>query len=569
MKKYKLSEFPGNDLESKVNNLLANINNLNVEDFPKLFPDYYDLDTKSLFAKFLRNMTPIKNVEDFISIVEEYKNKKICIIGDYDSDGIFAVLIMLIILRHFEFDVSFKIPNRLTEHYGLNQRIIDEVKSEGIDLVITVDTGITAKNEIKELTDNGIKVIITDHHLPIEGLTPEDVLIVNPKYNNDVFTECCGAYVAFKLMHAFSCFKLNIKKSIFELKGNPIINILKECSVFAGIATITDMMDLIQENRWLIRNTLDAIDFYKEKNIWAGRILKIVSGLGGRSFMNSEDNIATEDLLSYQVGPAVNAVSRVWGDVTNLVNDIYDCGIENGLYLSTYYKANLERKKNTTEIVNCHKETDDVACIEILDSDNFGFELSGLIGLMANKICSDESKVSLVGYEKDGMVNLSGRSVPGYSLHEGITRIKEEHPELNIGGGGHACAMGIRFPAGDNYENFDIFKKLMLNDVEKHLNQVETFAIELEDENIDALISILSRYKIFGNGFKKPLLYFNGVVQEINEEENCIIIDGFRFKFFEKNVSDFENKLVDVYFTPIFSKITGVEFKISNIKEVL
>jgi len=494
------------------------------------------------------------------------KGKKFGIAGDYDVDGVMATVIMITTLMKLGYNITsddFKIPNRLTQHYGLDKADVDDLHSKGIEVIITVDSGISLKEVIEYAESLGMIVIVTDHHLPEEGTIP-NCLIVDPAYNNDDFIGICGAYVAFKLMYELILRESNVK-NLFDIKGYDISNLVKENAAFAAFATVADMMPLQRENRFLIRFAYDTIDFYKSKNIWAGRLLKVISGLGGRNFLKSNE-LANEELLSFQIAPSINAVSRVWGDVTSLVKDIIECDGQ-GKYINGYYEANIERKDNTRELVNWHVRTSDPVSIDFLDTSEFSFPIKGLIGLMANKISSEENKPSLVGYEgADGFYEFSSRSVQGYSIYDAMQRIKEQHPELNITGGGHDGAMGFKFDGSE--ENLALLRKALNEDVKNNFTKKEKIAIEIADDTIDDLLTELMKYVVFGNSFRKPCLYYKGNCTAIDDEEHKVTVGDFVFQYYSDNtIANISvGNEVEVYCEPIFSVPGNILFKIKSIK---
>ena len=156
----------------------------------------------------------------------------------------------------------------------------------------------------------GTEVIVTDHHLPDEVNAP-NTLIIDPKYNNDEFSDICGAYVALKLC-----------RELYKEIDPQRMFIIDTLVPFAGIATITDMMPMLKENRQLVKMTLDIINNIKYDT--KSSLYKILYSLGGQNFMKKRSMIATEELISFSIGPAINAVSRVTGDVSEVVKKILE-----------------------------------------------------------------------------------------------------------------------------------------------------------------------------------------------------------------------------------------------------
>ena len=170
-------------------------------------------------------------------------NESVLIYGDYDCDGLTAISILYTFLKDKIDKVSYYVPNRHSDGYGLHDIVVEDLtKNEGIDLVITVDCGITSKNEVKCIKDMGIDVVVTDHHEPIPELIP-DGIVLNPKVDRKSFSDYCGAGVVFKLIQAIAG--------------------LDEALKYVGIAalgTIADIVPLVGENRIIAKLGLDQMN---------------------------------------------------------------------------------------------------------------------------------------------------------------------------------------------------------------------------------------------------------------------------------------------------------------------
>lgn len=523
-------------------------NNLTDEDFEKNFPDMSRrfFSFKDLFPEF----TKLIRTDEFISFVNDNKDRRFCIAADYDCDGIMACVIMVTTLRKLGIECSFVVPNRLAEGYGMSDTLIDEAIAKNAECIITVDNGISCKDQIDYALSKGLKVFVTDHHMPTEGSIPEGIPIVDPCYNPDEVPGICGAFVAAKLCYA-----------LLEANGVSDQYFLSEIGCFAGIATITDMMPVLGENRLLLRATLSYFDFIKKKNVW-NRVMKVLSGLGGSSYLKDARTVATEDLLGYYIGPNINAVSRVNGDVTELIDAIIDSD-QYGHYINGFYRYNKERKENTKTLAASHEKTDDPVNIEVLNESDFAFPISGLMGLMANKIVSDEHKVSLVGCEKDGLYEFSCRSIPGYSMHDAFLRIKSEHPELQLDGGGHASAMGLRFPASN--ENLLLFRECLAADYETHSGDVkEPTYFELEPENIDEVVDIIGKFSIFGTGFRKPTFIYTGNMADYDDNGKFAKIGDYAFRCYLYDADKLIGHSTTVAFTINYDSSNGPYFKVER-----
>lgn len=449
-------------------------------------------------------------------------------------------------LRLHGYNTIFSIPNRLHDGYGDQDKYVEKlVKENNVGLFITVDSGISFKSLVKKIESLGAKAIITDHHLPDLDI-PENVLIIDPKYNNDRFSDICGAFVALKLCWALSQYT----STPFDMN----------LASLAGIATVTDMMPMLDENRYLLKLTLAEIDYEKHHNKYS-QLCKILFSLNGKRFLYDADTCATEDLLGFYIGPAINAVSRVTGDVTDLVNAIISCLENPKFYMPNFTDNNFTRQKMTNEMV------DDATVDErenfvsaIYNADNYSYEIKGVLGLISNKLLGKYNKVALVGAAKDeNTTEFSGRSVVGYNLHEGIERIRSEHPEFEISGGGHASAMGIRVRT----DKLEEFKTILNEDIAANSVAYDQTIFEFEPEMADEIISTMDALKPFGTGFKKIKFQYTGILESYEFDKKLAVIDGINFRIF-MSTSDAESKIgkpITIKFQPSF-EVLNVPFAV-------
>lgn len=530
--------------------ILKRENDLNIDDtnFTEYFPDIVSPSMSGEDA--LNKLSKLKMTEEFIREIESInKNDNICIIGDYDCDGITATVIMYSTLYRLGYKVSFFIPDRLIDGYGMSMECLENEKVKNAKVLITVDNGISCKDVVNRALELGKKVIITDHHLPTEGSIPENTLIIDPKYNGDDASDICGAAVALKLTYALCKMKNIPYQTEFMLP-------------LAGIATIADMMPMLGENRYLVKETLRAINNRKkvETNFYASNnfLTKVVSRVGGYNFLNEPNTVATESLISFYIGPTFNAVSRIMGDVNPFVDELLNALLNNG-ELKSKSHVNFSRKRLTGGLLDGIDVDKGVKSqVIIIDKTKTEMNVKGVLGLIANKISDSNNCVTLVGVENivEGELynfDFSGRSIPGYNLHEGISRIRENHPELNISGGGHAAAMGIRLENIPRSQ-LDTFKLLLENDVNNFFDGVERHAYTFEKEEfnnlIDNVIQGINKYSPFGQGLKSPLFAYTGEFIDFNDTRKEGQIGDYIFKVFPtKEDKTLIGKEVDIVFS--------------------
>lgn len=534
-----------NSIVNEIEESLFEDNNITItskEDLKRVFPDVYDSE-KSYNSVF----SDILNSDKFVEIIKSFDiNKtKICIYGDYDNDGIFGTVIMYIGLKSYGFkNIEFCIPDRLRHGYGIDEYIwTDELFKPmmNADLIITVDNGISSNKEVKKLEELGKTVIITDHHLPDGKTDFGNTLVIDPKYNNDRFQDICGATVAYKLIY-------KLLKSAGKIQYCNITAL----RALAGIATIADMMPLLDENRILVRETLKILDEMKELSK-AGLntrgftsvsfsskyfpIFKLVKNfVGNNNFLiDSKYNPkhATVEFISFYIAPAINAISRVEGNVIKATSDIIGSFYKKNY--DVYFNVNKERKEVSESIYKTFTKSD-TRFSEVFLCKDTDREIKGIIGLVANKIMNETNKISLVGREdKDkGIYDFSGRSLPGYNLFEGLTRICEEHPEFEIDFGGHALALALRMKI--NEKNLELFKECLESDIEKNSEIKDKNIYEYSNDNEDIILETLYKYKIFGQGFRNPTFIYTGILTQASKENKVISIGDYVFTSFLQDI---------------------------------
>lgn len=542
----KLSEYACIPGFNAATSALLNENNLNPNDMKKNFPDlgkeYFSF--KQLVPKF----SVLKNTEKFISFIKKNSTGKIVNVCDYDCDGIMSSVILVTTLQKLGIPCDFVVPNRLEDGYGMSNALIDKAIEKGATAIITTDNGVSCREQVEYAKSNNINVFITDHHMPTDGMTPENVDIIDPCFNNDDVPGICGAFVIAKLCYAL----LNS----YNVEDQYFIN---EIMTFAAIATITDMMPMLSENRLLMRAALEYIDFLKNRNIW-NSVMKVVSGLGGYYYLKDETALASEELFGFYIGPTVNSVSRVYGDPSELIQNIIDCG-DFGVYIDRKFgDINHERKSYARILSRAHQKTDEPVVIETLDSGDYEFPISGLLGLMANNISTGENKPALVGVEKDGVYEFSCRSIPGYSIHDAFERLKISHPNLQLDGGGHSTAMGLRFPVSS--ENLREFREALTEDfLANNSKVINNEYILLEDSCIDEAVDTFAQFKIFGYACKQPRFIYKGIVKEYDQETKLLVVGDYTFCAYLYKYPNIGSEMT-VVFTVKYDSTDGAYFKV-------
>ena len=411
--------------------------------------------------------------------------EKIIIYGDYDADGITSTTVLKNFLEERGLEVGTYIPNRLDEGYGLNKNAIKSIYDQGYRLIITVDCGISGTEEIEYANSLGIETLITDHHEPTEVL-PNALAVVDAKRkdNKYPFNQLAGVGVVFKLIQAISI-KLNLEEKEF----------LKYLDIVC-IGTISDIVPLVDENRVIAKLGLKLIA--QTKNIGLKALLEVIG------FSNIDSSA-----ISFGVAPRINACGRMGNEKVALdlfLSKDYAEAKKLAIRLNEY---NIERQTIEKQIFDeavqkVEANEKDKTCV-IVGSKGWHH---GIIGIVASKITDMYFKPSILVCFEDGEGKGSGRSIPGFDLHEALMKC-EKHLEKF---GGHSMAVGVTLKESE----FESFK----NELEEYAKENEIDKIQpvikidselsLKDVSIDSVKS-LSMLEPYGEANKMPLFLFKNL----------------------------------------------------------
>lgn len=448
----------------------------------------------SHIADYLRNDSldmelayKFKDVTEASKLLALYikDSKKIRVVGDYDIDGICATYILTTALKALSANVDFDIPDRIKDGYGINESIVDRALKDGCELILTCDNGIAAFDAIRYAKEEGLKVIISDHHEVFrEGdkdLLPVADFIVNPRQSDCgyPFKSVCGAFVAYRLMQV-----------LYKEMGADI-SVLENLIEFVAIATVGDVMPLISENRAVVKQGLRAMEHTANKGLKA---------------LISVCELDAGDISAYHIGfilgPCFNASGRLESAklaLKLLMEEDEDKCRELALYIK---ELNDERKSLTLEgfnkaieLVEAKYKKDDIMVVYLPDCHE------SLAGIIAGRLKERYKKPCFVITDtEEGLIKGSGRSIEAYNMFEGI----READELLTKYGGHPMAAGLSMKP----ENLDSFRtllnsnsKLMPDDfIEKiWIDIALPFAYISED-----LVKELELLEPFGQGNQKP-----------------------------------------------------------------
>ena len=487
-KKWQIFEPDKNKIEEikskyKVNQLLATIlaNRNILEEDIRLFLN----PTRSDFYNpFLITDMDIA-VNRIIKAIENKEN--ITIYGDYDVDGITSITVLKSFLNDIGVETNTYIPNRLIEGYGLNKEAINKISKKGCNLMITVDCGISAIEEIEYANSLGIETIITDHHEAGNEI-PKAIAVIDNKRKDSKypFRELAGVGVVFKLIQAIGI-TLKLKEESY----------LKYLDIVC-IGTISDIVPLVDENRVIAK--LGLLLVAQTKNI------------GLRSIINSSGyNKIDSNTISFGVAPRINACGRMGkaeealelflSKDKNEVNELTNKLNEHNRKRQETEKAIFE---NALEKIKAEHLDENKAII--VGGENWHH---GVIGIVSSKITEMYFKPSiLLSFEEDGIGKGSGRSIPGFDLHEALMKCSDTIEKF----GGHSMAVGITVKK-DNLEKFKKeFEQIATQSKIDEIIPIINIDAKVDLSDIDKeMVESLKQLEPFGEANKMPVFAFKNL----------------------------------------------------------
>ena len=503
-----------------------------------LSDDLQDLNSEDLLYGIDRAVNfIIKNIRD---------KKKIRVIGDYDIDGVCATYILLKGIKNVGGIVDYRVPHRVKDGYGINKNIINEAISDKVDLIITCDNGVSAGDEITYAKENGIEVIVTDHH-EILNIPKDAYAVINPKLDCEKkypFSEICGATVSLKVV-----------KKLYELSA--VSCDWTDLIEFSAIATIGDIMPNVNENHIIIKFGLKKIT--STKNIGLKKLIEI---------SNLKDKEITPYHIGFILGPMINASGRLMTAEYAIELFLTD-DEERANELSLKLKMLNEERKYETELGKkegleyANNMVNDKVLVIYLNNVK-----ESIAGIVAGKIRESLNKPVIVLTEsnEENILKASCRSIDEYDIFFELSKFSKNFIKF----GGHKMAAG-----------FSMDKKY-LDDLRAFLNK----KCELKDENfikkiyIDAevplkyvtldMIRDIEKIAPFGNGIENPLFATKNVkikVLNVYESKNVISLlikqDEISFKSVTfMDFLEFTNLTsgidsFDIIYTPTINKFNG------------
>jgi single-stranded-DNA-specific exonuclease len=414
--------------------------------------------------------------------------EKVLIWGDYDVDGTTGTVLLRSMLKHLGGISGFHIPNRFTEGYGINTAALQEAQANGYSLVISVDCGIRSFEPLRWAKENGLDVIVTDHHLSDEvNGNPPAFAIVNPNQTGCGYPDkhLAGVGVAFKLAHAL------LRKYGKENLVNSFLKI-------AAIGTVADIMQLSGENRAIVALGLKDLDRTQH--------------IGLRALMEVSD--CRSEMTSYHIGfriaPRINAAGRM--DVARHVVELLECEhLEDARNLAELLDSrNRERQRiqqTITELALLESETIDQQRFIVVAGEGWH---KGVIGLAASRIAEHFYRPTIVLSVENGIAHGSARSVANYHLINALESCADLFEQF----GGHAAAAGMKIRS----ENIDSLRQKLHRHASENIRTedlVPTLKIDAvvtpTTMNLD-LVDELGQLEPFGAGNPKPVFLTKGLI---------------------------------------------------------
>ena len=419
-------------------------------------------------------------------ILQAISNKEdILIYGDYDADGITSTTVLKKFLEERGLNVFTYIPNRLDEGYGLNKDAIKKIFNDGKRLMITVDCGISAIEEIEFANSLGIETIITDHHEPAETL-PNALAVVDAKRKDNMypFNQLAGVGVVFKLIQAISI-KLNLEEREY----------LKYLDIVC-IGTISDIVPLIDENRVIAKLGLKLVA--QTKNVGLKALIDIIG------FKSIDSNS-----ISFGVAPRINACGRMGNEQVALDLFLSEDYSKAKILANKLNEYNLERqaieKEIFDEVINQIENSEKEKRCIIVGAEGWHH---GIIGIVASKVTEMYFKPSVLICFEDEEGKGSGRSIPGFDLHKALMECKDSLKKF----GGHSMAIGVTLDKAQ-FEKFkqeieEYAKKCKIDEIIPVIN-IDS-EVSLKEVNIESVKS-LKVLEPYGEANKMPLFLFKGL----------------------------------------------------------
>ena len=437
------------------------------------------------------------------------RKERILVYGDYDVDGCTAVALVYKFLRQYYSNIDYYIPDRYDEGYGVSNRGIDYAKQTGVKLIIILDCGIKAIEEIAYAKSLGIDFIVCDHHMPDEQL-PNAVAILNPKQDNDPypFKDLCGCGVGFKFMQAFA-----------KNNGIPFSRLIPLLD-FCAVSIAADLVPVVDENRILAFHGLKQLN--QNPSIGLKAIID-TCGLTGRELSMSD--------IVFKIGPRINASGRMESgreSLDLLVERDFGVALQEAKHIDLYNEQRKDVDRHMTEEANqivARLDTQKHQSSIVLYDEGW---TKGVIGIVASRLTEIYFRPTVVLTRDGDFATGSARSVAGFDVYSAVKSCRD----LLVNFGGHTYAAGLTLKWSDVKKFRDRFQQY----VAQHIQPEQTEALL----NVDAVIDFkditkklhndLKRFAPFGPLNTKPIfctkdVYDFGTSKVVGREQEHIKLE--------------------------------------------
>ena len=519
-----------------------------MESLFKRLLDYYQIDEKE-YEEMTQPVTidnfdsghEFNNIDKVVEVVKQAikDNKKIFIYGDYDCDGIMSISILVKLFAKLNYPVSYHVPNRYLDGYGLTLKRAQEIVENGYDLLITVDNGITAFEGIDYAKERGLTVLVFDHHQPDDTILPKADYILHPSVSHFGDVPTSAGFVTFMFAYRFLGY--------FD----------QYLATLAGISLVSDMMPLLSYNRNLLRL---VIEMYQKKSFPCIDLLK-------------EKEEFNEASIGMRIAPKINAIGRLIDDDKLLKRTVEFLTAEDHdllLYYNSWInEVNNDRREITKEAVEDSKgvDTSKAAIVAVIN------QKEGVIGLIANNFVKKYNKPTIIfALDQSGEVYKgSCRSPEGFNVVDTFNQLSD----LLEASGGHAMAGGCSV----RKENLEAFKAAFIKAAESCSFEkaapktIPLYINEISFENYE----LIKSFSPFGESWPAPsfklsrikvqsLMYSRDLQHIITSIGNNARINGFYFS--KELMSQYQYvDMIGTLRTSTFFNKTNVEFIISEISD--
>ena len=423
------------------------------------------------------------------------KQKTLLVVGDYDCDGATATAVAMRALKCMGAKVDYLVPNRFEYGYGLTPEIVMLAAQQNPDIIITVDNGIASVEGVAKANALGIKVLVTDHHLPGDE-TPAARCMVNPNQRGCDFPSknLAGVGVIFYVMLALRA-ELRTRGAFTESSEPNLTELLD----IVALGTVADLVKLDENNRILVEQGL--------RRIRAGKgcaAIRALMKLAGRdpTKANAQD-------LGFSVGPRLNAAGRLDDMSLGIACLISDDEAAVQTMAQRLHAMNLERRSIEADM----QEAANIALLDVDVKDRFSLSIfepdwhQGVIGILASRV-KEQYHRPVIAFARgnDGTLKGSGRSINGLHLRDALDLVSKRHPELILKFGGHAMAAGLTIPEKGLEKFRQVFEEVSASLLTPaDLDAVIETDGSLGAHEVDWHVALALDHQVWGQGFPPPL----------------------------------------------------------------